>query len=220
MRSFKKPTTLVIATISLLTLVGCTTTQTENRQGFIYKDIPVTKKTILVGEGTSVTLHGKNFALSGTRIKVGDVLRHVQVAKNDLSLIDIADTKGTIRVISVVPSLDTKVCEQQTHYLSEKNNGLDKTVELLTVSIDTPFAQDRFAKEAQIQNVTFFSDYRGGQFGRKHGLFIQEPHILSRAVLVVDKENVVRYLQVTPELAQMPDMEAAFQVARSLAKPS
>ena len=220
MRSFEKTTTVVIAAICILTLVGCTATHSENRQGFMYQDIPVTKKTISIGEGNSVTLHGKNFALSGTGIKVVDMLRHVQVAKKDLSLIDIADTKGTIRIISVVPSLDTKVCEQQTHYLSEKNNGLDKTVELLTVSVDTPFAQDRFAKEAQIQNVTFFSDYRGGQFGREYGLFIQEPHILSRAVLVVDKENIVRYLQVTPELAQMPDMEAAFQVARSLEKSS
>jgi thiol peroxidase len=89
-------------------------------------------------------------------------------------------------------------------------------VELITVSIDTPFAQKRFAEEAKINNVTFLSDYRGGEFGKTHGLFLKDLHILARAVLVVDKQNTIRYLQITPELAQLPDMEEAFQFARSL----
>ncbi|MGH7165759.1 MAG: redoxin family protein, partial [Nitrospiraceae bacterium] len=114
------------------------------------------------------------------------------------------------------PSLDTTVCEQQTHYLSEKNNGLDKTVEFITVSVDTPFAQGRFAKEARIKNITFLSDFRGGDFGKAYGLLVKDPHFLARAVLVVDKDNVIKYLQITPELAQMPDMEAAFKAAKGL----
>ena len=216
-------TSLTISIMSVITLsgvLGCTTAQNNNLKGFIYKDIPVTHKTVSVGEGTSVTLHGKNFALSGNELKLGDTLRNVQVARKDLSLVDIAQTKGKVRIISVVPSLDTKVCEQQTHYLSEKNEGLDQKVELLTVSVDTPFAQDRFAKEANIHNVTFFSDYRGGEFGKTHGLLVKQPHILSRAVMVVDGNNVIRYLQVTPELAELPDMEAAFEAARALLKTS
>jgi thiol peroxidase len=116
----------------------------------------------------------------------------------------------------VVPSLDTTVCEQQTHYLSEKNQGLDQQVTLITISVDTPFAQDRFAKEAEINNVKFLSDFRGGEFGKTHGLLLEGPHVLARAVLVVDGHNVVRHLQVTPDLGHMPDMEKAFQVARSL----
>ncbi|MGB0910650.1 MAG: thiol peroxidase [Nitrospirales bacterium] len=206
--------------ISLFFLVSCAASPKDNRQSFMYKDIPVTNKSISVGEGTSVTLHGKNFALSGKKLKLGDALRNVKVASRDLSLVDITETQGKVRIISVVPSLDTKVCEQQTHYLSEKNAGLDQKVELLTVSIDTPFAQERFAKEAHIQNVTFLSDYRGGEFGKTHGLLVNQPHILSRAVMVIDQENVIRYLQVTPELAQLPDMEAAFQAARALVEPS
>jgi thiol peroxidase len=121
-----------------------------------------------------------------------------------------------VRIISVVPSLDTKVCEQQTHYLSEKNNGLDAQVDLYTISVDTPFAQDRFAKEAKINNVIFLSDYRGGDFGRTFGLLLEGPHLLARAVLVVDQDNVIQYLQVTPDLATMPDMEAAFAAAKKL----
>ena len=83
-----------------------------------------------------------------------------------------------------MPSLDTPVCEQQTHYLSEKNKGLDKMVELVTVSIDTPFAQKRFAEEAKIANVTFLSDYRDAEFGKTYGLFLKGPHILARTVMV------------------------------------
>jgi thiol peroxidase len=146
----------------------------------------------------------------------------VNVTQTDLSPINIARTKGEgkVRIISVVPSLDTPVCEQQTHYLSEKNNGLDNMIELITVSIDTPFAQKRFAQEAKINNVTFLSDYRGAEFGKAYGLLVKDLHILARAVMVVDKDNTVRYLQVTPELTHLPDMEKAFQVARSLISAS
>ncbi len=184
--------------------------------GFTYKNLPVASESAMAGEGHTVTFKGAPLALEGPGIKVGDSLRDVKVAKNDLSLLNIADTKGKVRIISVVPSLDTKVCEQQTHYLSEKNNGLDKNVELITLSVDTPFAQKRFAEEAKIDNVTFLSDYRGGDFGKTYGLLVKDPHILARSVLVVDKDNIIRYLQVTPELAQLPDMEAAFKAARTL----
>jgi thiol peroxidase len=182
----------------------------------MYKNLPVASGSATAGEGNNVTMGGAPKALEGTGIKVGDPLRDVKVAKGDLSLVNIAETKGKVRIISVVPSLDTKVCEQQTHYLSEKNNGLDKMVELITVSVDTPFAQSRFAKEAKIGNVTFLSDYRGGNFGKTYGLLVKDPHFLARTVMVVDKDNVIRYLQITPELGQMPDMDAAFRFTRDL----
>jgi thioredoxin-dependent peroxiredoxin len=142
----------------------------------------------------------------------------VQLTQTDLSSIGITDTKGKgkVRIISVVPSLDTPVCEQQTHYLSEKNKGLDKMVEMVTVSVDTPFAQKRFAQEAKIANVTFLSDYRDVEFGKTYGLLLNGPHILARTVMVVDANNTVRYLQVTPELTQLPNMDEAFAVAKTL----
>lgn len=199
--------TTFVSCMTLAGLVGC---------GFTYKNLPVASASETPGEGHTVTFKGAPLALEGPGIKVGDTLRDVKVAKSDLSLLNIADTRGKVRIISVVPSLDTKVCEQQTHYLSEKNDGLDKNVELITLSVDTPFAQKRFAEEAKINNVTFLSDYRGGDFGKTYGLLVKDPHILARSVLVVDKDNVIRYLQVTPELAQLPDMEAAFKTARTL----
>ena len=207
-------TTLCMA----LGFAGCASTGSSNGTNFLYKNYTVAGGSAVAGEGRSVLFEGKPLALSGTGIKVGDSLREVTLTQTDLSPIAITDTKGKgkVRIISVVPSLDTPVCEEQTHYLSEKNKGLDKMVELVTISVDTPFAQKRFAKEAKIANVTFLSDYRDAEFGKAYGLFINGPHILARTVMVVDANNTVRYLQVSPELVQLPDLEKAFTVAKSL----
>jgi thioredoxin-dependent peroxiredoxin len=207
---------MMIGTVfTTLLSTGCGST---GESSFLYKSLSVASGTAVAGEGHTVLFRGSALALSGTGIKIGDQLRDVKVVQTDLSLVNVVETKGKgkVRIISVVPSLDTKVCEQQTHYLSEKNKGLDKMVELITISIDTPFAQKRFAEEAKIDNVTFLSDYRGGDFGKTHGLFLKGPHILARTIMVVDARNKIRYLQITPELAQMPDMDEAFTFARSL----
>lgn len=202
-----------------LGLTGCETTGSSS---FLYKNYTIADGSAVAGEGRTVLFKGSPLALSGTGVKVGDRLREVNLTQTDLSPISITETrgKGKVRIISVVPSLDTPVCEQQTHYLSEKNKGLDKMVELVTVSLDTPFAQKRFAGEARITNVTFLSDHRGAEFGMAYGLFLKGPHILARTVMVVDANNTVRYLQITPELAQLPNLDEAFAVAKSLINQS
>lgn len=199
-------------------LTGCGTLAAPGTPDFSYKTLAVADGSAMAGEGNKVLFQGKPMALSGMDIKVGDSLRDVKLVQTDLSMVNINETKGKgkVRIISIVPSLDTKVCEQQTHYLSEKNKGLDRMVELITISIDTPFAQKRFAEEAKIANVTFLSDFRAADFGKAHGLLLKDPHLLSRAVMVVDKHNKVRYLQITPELAQLPDLDEAFRFAHSL----
>lgn len=168
------------------------------------------------GDGQTVTFKGDALALEGMAIKVGDMLPSAVVTDNDLKPVNLADAKGKVRIISIVPSIDTPVCEEQTHELSEKNGGLDKQVELITVSMDLPFAQKRFIKEAKIHNVTFLSDYKGGEFGKNTGLLIQPLHLLARTVLVVDKDNVIRYMQVVPEITNLPDMQAAMTAAKGL----
>jgi len=199
-------------------LAGCGSMGGSTGSSFQYKTMTVADGSVIPGEGQKVLYKGSSLVLSGNGIKVGDPLREVQLTQTDLSSIGITDTKGKgkVRIISVVPSLDTPVCEQQTHYLSEKNKGLDKMVELVTVSVDTPFAQKRFAQEAKIANVTFLSDYRDVEFGKTYGLLLNGPHILARTVMVVDANNTVRYLQVTPELTQLPNMDEAFAVAKTL----
>ena len=201
---------LALAGAGLL-LSGCAT------GGFMYSDLPVSRNSVAAGTGNTVTFKGAPLKLDGTPIKVGDTLPNAKLAGGDLKLVSLTDGKGKVRIVSIVPSLDTKVCEQQTHYLSEKNANLDRDLQLITVSVDTPFAQKRFAQEAKIDNVTFLSDYRGGDFGRAHGLLVPDIHVLARTVMVVDKDNVIRYMQVVPEIASMPDMDAAFHAARKAA---
>ena len=211
---------MIIGAALCMTLgfAGCANTGSSSGANFPYKNYSVADGSAVAGEGRTVLFHGNPLGLSGNGIAVGDSLRDAQLTQTDLSSIGITETKGKgkVRIISVVPSLDTPVCEEQTHYLSEKNKGLDKMVELVTVSVDTPFAQKRFAKEAHIDNVTFLSDYKGAEFGKAYGLFLKGPHILARTIMVIDANNTVRYLQVTPELVQLPDLDKAFAVAKSL----
>ena len=216
------PQIFVISLLLTSGLAGCGSSGRLLGSGFSYNNLPVADGSVVAGDGHSILFKGSPLMLSGPGIKVGDQLREVKLTDRDLALVNIAHTAGSgkVRIISIVPSIDTKVCEQQTHQLSEKNHGLDKMVELITVSIDTPFAQKRFADDAKIKNVTFLSDYRGADFGKTHGLFLRDPHILTRAVMVVDTHNTIRYLQITPELAQLPDLDEAFKFARSLVTAS
>jgi thioredoxin-dependent peroxiredoxin len=198
-----------------LGFAGCASTGSSS---FLYKNYTVADGSAIAGEGRTVFFTVTPLVLSGAGITAGDPLREVTLTQTDLSPIALTDTKGKgkVRIISVVPSLDTPVCEEQTHYLSEKNKGLDKMVELVTVSVDTPFAQKRFAGEAHIANVTFLSDYKDAEFGKTYGLFLKGPHILARTIMVVDAHNTVRHLQITPELTQLPNLDEAFAVAKSL----
>ncbi|HVY06309.1 MAG TPA: thiol peroxidase [Burkholderiales bacterium] len=168
------------------------------------------------GEGNTVKLKGNEIPLSGQSLKVGDALPAAMVTAGNLAPVNIADIKGKVRIISVVPSVDTATCEAQTHQLSEKNKEIADRVELVTISMDLPFAQQRFAKEANIKNITFYSDYKGANFGKNNGLLMDPLRLLARAVIVTDKDNIVRYIQVVPEITELPDMAAAMEFARTL----
>jgi len=185
--------------------------------GFLFKEIPLDKTSARAGEGQTVTMGEHAIALQGQEIKVGDTLRAATLQDPAMQGVAIAGQSGRVRILSVVPSLLTPTCEQQTHYLSEKSAGLSERVELVTISLDTPEVQKKFAKEAEIENVSFLSDASEAEFGRAHGLLIEKPRMLTRAVLVVDADGVVRYLQVVPEVSHMPDMESVFDFARTLA---
>ena len=145
----------------MLINIGCSSFGHSQENGFTYAEIPITKESAKAGQGHSIQFRGDSLQLSGQGIHEGDSLRSAHVTKGDLSLLDIVKTKGKVRIINIVPSLDTSVCEQQTHYLSEKNRGLDEKAVLITISVDTPFAQGRFAKDAQIDNILFLSGLSG-----------------------------------------------------------
>ena len=178
--------------------------------------IKVNKQSGAAGDGNSVMMKGNPLPLRGQAVKVGEPLPAAMVTGGNLAPFNMAEGGGKVRIISVVPSVDTPTCEAQTHLLSEKDRKLADQVEMVTVSMDLPFAQQRFAKEAKIKNVTFYSDYKTAEFGMNNGLLIEPLHLLARAVIVTDKNNVVRYMQVVPEVTQFHDMPAAMDFAKTL----
>jgi len=167
--------------------------------------------------GTTVTIKGEPHQLIGTALQVGGRLPStVLTDAYTMKKVDLSQLSGNVLVISLVPSIDTKVCEAQTHYLGEKGARLPAGITRITISRDTPFAQKRFAEEAKLSNITFLSDYRDGSFGRTTGLLLDDSMLLARSVIVADGKGVVRYIQVVPELTHLPDMEAAFAKAEAL----
>lgn len=172
--------------------------------------------TAFSGNSVKVTLNGNPLTLMGEPLQVGQTVPEISLPDRSLKMVDLKSLKGKITILSVVPSLDTPTCEEQTHILSEKNDGLDQTVRLVTLSRDLPFAQKRFAKGAKIDNILFLSDYRDAGFGTASGLLIEENRLLARAVMVLDREGVIRYLEIVPELSKLPDMRKVFDFAKSL----
>ncbi len=167
-------------------------------------------------EPPKISLRGKPLTLMGKTLTVGQPLPDVSLPDKTMNGVKLNSLKGKVAILSVVPSLDTPTCDKQTHILSEENGGLDQTASLVTISRDLPFAQKRFSKNASINNVLFLSDYREAEFGKSSGLLMEENRLLARAVIVLDKEGIIRYLEIVPELSQLPDMKKAFAFARSM----
>ncbi len=169
--------------------------------------------------GTQVSRKGEVLALTGTGIRVGQKLPDTRlIDAATMRPVNLADNRGRVLLLSIVPSIDTTVCEEQTHVLGEQGDRLPAAVRRITISRDTPFAQVRFAEEAGLQDIEYLSDYREGEFGRSVGLLIESSRLLARAVILVDGQGVVRYIQVVPDTTHLPDMERAFAEAEELAK--
>ena len=172
------------------------------------------------GEPGGIVSRGETkVKLLGTPISIGNPLPSVKlVDAATMQEVDLSREKGSVLFLSIVPSIDTRVCEAQSHYLGEKGNNLSGDVKRITISRDTPFAQKRFAQAAKLANVHFLSDYKQGDFGRSTGLLMGDSMFLSRSVILVDKKGMVRYNQVVPDIAHLPDMERAFQKAIEMAR--
>ena len=169
--------------------------------------------------GTQVSVRGNPVKLLGSPVSVGKPLPSVEVVDAmSMKDVDLSKERGSVLLLSIVPSLDTPVCEEQTHYLGEKGDRLPGSVKRIVISRDTPFAQKRFAKEAKLTDLQYLSDYKQGDFGRSTGLLTEGLMLLARSVIIVDKEGTIRYIQVVPEMSHLPDMEKAFEKATELAK--
>lgn len=178
--------------------------------------IPVDTRSTQPGQtvtrGGSTTLN-----LLGTPLRVGDPLPEVTVIDTHLKRVELGKLRGQVLLLSIVPSLDTRVCERQTHLLGEEGDQLPPGVRLITISRDLPFAQQRFAEETGFKDILFLSDYQQSAFGLGTGLLVDHVFLLARSVVIADRQGIVRYIQVVPELSHLPDMQAAFAEAARLA---
>lgn len=161
----------------------------------------------------NVTFKGNQITLLGNEVKVGDKAPNFTVLANDLSEVTLDNSKGNVRLISVVPSLDTGVCDAQTRRFNEEVASLPN-VKILTISVDLPFAQKRWCGAAGIENVQTLSDHRDLSFGEAFGVAIQELRLLTRAVFVVDSNDTVTYVEYVPEATDHPNYEAAIAAAK------
>ena len=163
-----------------------------------------------------ITFQGNPLTLIGNELRVGDKSPDFEVLANDLSSVKLSSYSGKVRIISCVPSLDTPVCDIQTRKFNEESAGLGNDMVLLTISMDLPFAQGRWCGSAGIDNAITLSDHRDADFGEKFGVLIKELRLLTRAIFVVDKDGVMSYIEIVPEMTNEPDYDAAIKAVREL----
>lgn len=162
----------------------------------------------------NITFKNNPVTLLGNEVKVGDTAPDFTVLANDLSPVTLADSKGSVRLISVVPSIDTGVCDAQTRRFNEETTSLGN-VKVLTVSVDLPFAQKRWCGANGIENVQTVSDHRDLSFGEAYGVHIKELRLLARAVFVVDSNDKVTHVEYVSEATNHPNYEAAIEAVKA-----
>lgn len=163
----------------------------------------------------TVTLQARPLTLVGNEVRVGEAAPDFAVLDAELNAVRLSEFRGKTVVISAVPSLDTPVCDAQTRRFNQEAAALGDDVVILTISMDLPFAQDRWCAAAGINAVRTLSDHRDAAFGKAYGVLIKELRLLARAVFVVDPEGVLRYARIVPEMTDEPDYQAALAAIRN-----
>ena len=161
----------------------------------------------------ATTLKGKPLTLVGPELKAGDAAPDFDVVDGTLSPVHLGDTGKKTRIFSVVPSLDTPVCDMQTKRFNEEAAKLDN-VDIYTVSMDLPFAQKRWCGAFGIDRVKMLSDHKEGSFGSHYGTLIKELRIESRAIFVISPENKVKYAEYVKEVGDHPNYDAALAAVK------
>ena len=164
----------------------------------------------------ATTLKGNPLTLLGPELRPGDPAPEFEVVDKALQPVSLKSTSGSVRVFSVVPSLDTPVCDAQTKRFNEAA-ATNPEIKMYTVSMDLPFAQSRWCGAFGVDNVTMLSDHRGGSFGEKYGTLIKELRIESRAIFVVDKDDKLVHVEYVKEVADHPNYDAALEAAKAAA---
>ena len=164
----------------------------------------------------SVTMKANPLTLSGDGVELGDMIPDCELVGKDLQPVKLSSFLGKICIISCMPSLDTSVCDMMTRKFSQEVVSLAGDVVLLAITMDLPFAQDRWCIAADVENVHMLSDHRNCAFGESFGVLINDLRLLARAVFIVDKKGIIRYKQIVDELAHEPDYDAVLGAAKQL----
>src|SRR5713226_8140462 len=164
----------------------------------------------------ATTLKGNPLTLIGPALKPGDAAPNFTMVDNGLKPVTLQDTGNTVRIFSVVPSLDTPVCDAQTKRFNEEAGKLPN-VNIYTFSMDLPFAQKRWCGAFGVDHVKMVSDHREGSFGQSYGTLIKDLRIMSRAIFVVGKDNKIRHVEYVKEVGEHPNYETAMTAARTAA---
>jgi thioredoxin-dependent peroxiredoxin len=160
--------------------------------------------------------HGKDVSIQGKDLQVGDVAPEFSAVNQEWEVVNILEnTKGKVRIIAAVASLDTDVCDRETRRFNMEASQLSKEIAIVVISADLPFAQKRWCGAAGIDQVMVVSDHKNVEFGEKYACLLKEPRILRRAVFVLDKEQKFRHVQYLPELGMEPDYKVVLAAARS-----
>ncbi|RTE08432.1 thiol peroxidase [Paenibacillus whitsoniae] len=165
----------------------------------------------------AATVGGQPVTLVGPELKVGDQAPDFKLNKDLMTEVTLADYAGKIKLISVVPSVDTGTCDAQTRRFNVEADKLGDNVVVLTVSVDLPFAQARFCGAAGIDRVVTLSDYKTRGFGKAYGVLIDELQLDQRAIFLVDANNTIRYVEYLVEMKEHPNYEAALAALKELA---
>jgi len=165
----------------------------------------------------AVTMRGNPMTLVGPELKAGQKAPAFTAVGKGLAPVTLDQFKGKVKIIAAIPSIDTPVCDAETRRFNEEASKLPGDVQILTISMDLPFAQARWCGAAGVDKVTTISDWRAAEFGQKYGALIKELHLLARAVFVIDKNDNVVYSEYVKEVANQPNFEAALDAARKAA---
>jgi thiol peroxidase len=166
----------------------------------------------------TITFQGKPLTLAGTAPQAGAAAPFFTVTSQDMKDATLSDFKGKIKLISTFPSLDTPVCDLQVKEFNKHASSLSSDIAVIGISKDLPFAQKRFCSENGIKSETVLSDYKISSFGLAYGLLIEGLYLLARAVIIIDKNDIVRYFQVVGELTNPPDYAGALKALEEIAK--
>jgi thiol peroxidase len=161
-------------------------------------------------------MRGKPLTLAGPEIKVGQKAPDFKLLAMDFSEVALSRSKGQIRLLSVVHSIDTPVCDLQTQRFEEEAAKF-KDIVLYAISMDLPFAQSRYCGAHGIKNLKTLSDHRDASFGRAYGVLIEDLRLMSRAIFIIDRDDTVRYVEYVPRVSNPPDYDRAIEALQKLA---